>query len=76
MILRQGLASSGIAAGVGLCLALALSGTISGLISLVNPRDPVVYLGVFLLMLCVTGAACYVPARTASMVDPNVTLRN
>jgi predicted permease len=76
MVLLQGLGSSGIAAAIGICLALALSGAIAGFVSYVNPRDPVIYIGVLLLMLFVTGAACYIPARRASMVDPNVTLRN
>jgi ABC-type antimicrobial peptide transport system permease subunit len=76
MVLMQGLRSSIIAALAGVILALALSGAIAGVVSVVNPADPVIYLGVFLLMLIVTGAACYVPARRASMVDPNVTLRS
>jgi ABC-type antimicrobial peptide transport system permease subunit len=76
MVLIQGLRSSGIAAAVGIGLALALSGTIAGFVSYVSPRDPVIYIGILLLMLLVTGAACYIPARRASLVDPNITLRS
>jgi len=76
MVLLQGLRSSGIAAGIGIALALALSGMMDEFISYVNPSDPAIYIGVLLLMLIVTGAACYVPARRASMVDPNTTLRS
>ena len=76
MILRQGLRSRGVAAGIGISVALALSGMIQGFVSYVNVRDPAIYIAVLLLMLIVTGAACYVPARRASMVDPNITLRS
>jgi len=76
MILLQGLRSSGVAAAIGISVALALSGMIQGFVSYVNARDPAIYIAVLLLMLTVTGAACYVPARRASMVDPNITLRS
>jgi len=76
MILLQGLRSSGIAAVAGIGLALAFSGMTQGVVSNVNPEDPTIYAGVLLLMLLITGAACYIPARRASMVDPNITLRS
>ena len=76
MVLLQGLRSSSIAAGAGIILSLALRGIITDKISAVNPNDPSIYIGVLLLMLIVTGAACYIPARRASMVDPNLTLRS
>jgi len=75
MILLQGLRSSGVAAAIGISVALALSGMIQGFVY-VNARDPAIYIAVLLLMLTVTGAACYIPARRASMVDPNITLRS
>ena len=76
MVLLQGLRLSGIATVLGIILAAALSGMTTDMVSYVNPDDPSIYIGVLLLMLLVTGAACYVPARRASMVDPNVTLRS
>src|SRR5262249_17495015 len=76
MVLFQGLTSSGIAAGVGVSLAFAVSGMAENMVFYVKPRDPLIYVGVLLLMLICTGLACYVPARRASMVDPNVTLRS
>jgi macrolide transport system ATP-binding/permease protein len=78
MVLLQGLRLSGIASVLGIVLAaaLAVSGSTPDLGWAVNPHDPSIYIGVLLLMLIVTGAACYVPARRASMVDPNVTLRS
>ena len=70
MTLLRGLATSGVASAVGCGLALALR------IRTFLPHDSVVYGGVLLLMLIVTGFACYIPARRASMVDPNITLRS
>jgi len=76
MVLLKGLKSSGIAAAIGIGLALQLSGMSADVVTYVNLNDPAIYIGVFLVMLAVTGAACYVPARRASMVDPNTTLRS
>jgi predicted permease len=75
MVLFQGLSLSGIATAIGFGLALVLRPVIGKVPEFANPNDPTVYLGVLALMLLVTGAACYIPARRASMVDPNITLR-
>ncbi len=42
----------------------------------VQPNDPVTLVGVAMMFLIVAGAACYVPARRASRVDPMVALRH
>jgi predicted permease len=73
MILFQGLRANVAAIGIGIAIAL-LSSRSQGFVY-VNARDVSIYAGVFLLMLIVTGAACYIPARRASTVDPNITLR-
>jgi hypothetical protein len=41
----------------------------------VNPHDPAAFMGVPILLLGVTLAACWIPARRASRVDPAITLR-
>jgi putative ABC transport system permease protein len=75
MVLLQGMGLSGLAAVIGLALARASSGGLAGSVSYVNPHDPAIYIGVLLLMLAVTGAACYIPARRAAAVDPVETLK-
>jgi putative ABC transport system permease protein len=75
MVLIQGLRLSGIGMIAGTALSLVLSATIADLVAYVNPRDPLIYAGVIGLLLLVTGVACYVPAKRASIIDPNTTLR-
>jgi putative ABC transport system permease protein len=76
MVLMQGLRSSGPAAVVGIGLGVVLRRLLSGVMSFANSSDTAIYIGALLLMLLVIGAACYLPARRASTVDPNVTLRS
>lgn len=75
-VLREGmlLTSAGIA--VGIIGSLALAQTISGLLYNVSARDPVVFISLSLLLVVVSLAACYWPARRASRTDPLVALRN
>jgi putative ABC transport system permease protein len=76
MVLLQGMRPSVIALAAGLGLALLLERITSGILVNRHPHDPVVYCGVFVLILFMTGIACYIPARRASIVDPNIALRD
>ncbi len=76
MVLLQGMRPSVIALAAALGLALLFERMISDILASRNPHDPVVYGGVFVLILFMTGIACYIPARRASIVDPNITLRD
>jgi len=68
----MGLAAAGVAAGVGGSLVLTRS--LSGLLFGVSPQDPL-SLGCAALVLSVTTlAACWVPARRASRLEPRQVL--
>ena len=54
---------------------MAIAGYFAPFLMKVDPHDPATYAGVAALMLTVVLAACWVPARRASLVDPAVTLR-
>ena len=75
MVLRQGLVLSGLGIGAGLLLTLALSTVLGEVLNGVNPRDPAVYMLGTVVLLSVTIAATYLPARRASRVDPQAALR-
>jgi putative ABC transport system permease protein len=60
---------------IGLVGAYLLTRIITSLLFGVSPADPLIYAGVTILMTAVTLAACYLPARRATNVDPLIALR-
>jgi putative ABC transport system permease protein len=75
MVLNQGLAFTAIGAAVGIGLAILAMRYLMNFIVGVKPNDPLVYIAVPLILVAVMMAACFIPARRASRVDPVLTLR-
>jgi predicted permease len=76
MVLRQGLGLAIAGAAAGLVCALIVSHLMAGLLYGVRPTDPLTFAGVSLLLIGVALLACYIPARRAIRVDPQVALRH
>ncbi len=75
-VLRDGatMALTGIAIGLG--AALALTRLMTSMLFGISAHDPVTLAGVVSLLTLVAFAACVIPARRATRVDPLVALRN
>ena len=61
---------------VGLAAALSFTRLIAGMLFGVSAHDTTTLAGVVSLLIFVALAACYIPARRATRVDPLRTLRN
>lgn len=75
MVLRQGLILSGLGIVVGGALSYVVARMLAiGLVGLGAP-NPATYFIVPVALLIITMAACYIPARRASLIDPIRALR-
>jgi putative ABC transport system permease protein len=75
-VLGQGLRVTAIGIVLGAAGALVLMRFLQSLLYEVRPTDPLTFAGVLLLLVIVSVAASYLPARRAMRVDPMVALRN
>lgn len=75
MVLRQSGTPVIVGLIAGLTLAAALTPLLSGMLFGVRPSDPLTYAFIALVLGAVGFAACYIPARRATKVDPIIALR-
>jgi putative ABC transport system permease protein len=76
LVLAQGLRTAGVGILLGIAASVALSRLLESLLFGVTPADLTVFAGVIALLAAVAFAACYIPARRATRVDPMVALRD
>jgi putative ABC transport system permease protein len=76
LIVRDGMAPAVIGVVAGAVGALAVTRLMRSLLYGVSTTDPLVFGAVAGALAAVALGACWVPARRASRVDPNVALRN
>ena len=75
MILGQGMRTIAIGLAIGIACSLVLARAIGSMLFGVTASDPLTFAAVIFLLVAAALAACYIPARRASNVDPMVALR-
>jgi predicted permease len=75
LILRQGMWLAAIAVVLGLPAAFALSKLFTSVLYGIHNDDPVIYVAVPIFLVGTALLACWLPARRAARVDPQIVLR-
>jgi predicted permease len=75
LVVGQGMRAVLLGTAIGIAAALALSQLLEQFLYGVRDRDPLTFAAVAVLLTLVAFAACYIPARRATRVDPIVALR-
>ena len=75
LVVGYGVVVTLIGVALGIAGSFALTGALRGILFETSATDPVVFVGVSLLLAFVSIAACYAPARRAVRVEPVIALR-
>ncbi|HUO33206.1 MAG TPA: ABC transporter permease [Bryobacteraceae bacterium] len=75
-VMRHGVALTAVGAIIGVGASLAVTRFLGSLLYDVKPGDPLTLVAVSVLLIAVSLAACYIPGRRATHVDPLVALRH
>jgi ABC-type antimicrobial peptide transport system permease subunit len=76
LLMRRGLTHVAIGLILGLAGAFALSGVLQTMLVQVTAGDPLTFAGVAIVLTVVAIAACLVPVRRATRIDPVTALRS
>ncbi len=69
-VLREALVIAGMGVAIGTLAALALTRVLRGLLFQVEPTDPATFAAGCAALVAVAAAAAWLPARSATKVDP------
>ena len=75
LVVRQGMSLALIGVGIGLAASLALARLITALLFNTSASNPLAFAAAAIILTATAAAACYIPARRATKVDPMVVLR-
>ncbi|MFZ0641180.1 MAG: ABC transporter permease [Candidatus Acidiferrales bacterium] len=75
LVVGQGIALAIVGAAVGIGVALGVTRYLKSMLYNVHASDPATIISVAILLTLIALAACYIPARRATRVDPMVALR-
>lgn len=75
LIVRSTLSGVGVGIAAGLVVAVAAAQWAAPLLCGVGARDPVIYGSIVLLLVGISAAASWIPARRAARVQPTIVLR-
>jgi ABC-type antimicrobial peptide transport system permease subunit len=76
LVVREGAVLTAMGASAGLMLSFLVGKVLAGMLYQVSGSDLVVFVAAPAVLSAVSLAACYLPARRASRVDPLVALRD
>jgi ABC-type antimicrobial peptide transport system permease subunit len=76
LMLKQGVIITAVGMVIGLVCAIGLSGIVASLLYGVSATDPMTFVAISLLLSTVALAACFIPARRATKVDPVLAIRS
>lgn len=76
LVLRQGIVLAIVGAALGIAVALGITRYLASMLFNVHASDPLTIASVAILLTLVALAACYIPARRATRVDPMFALRH
>jgi ABC-type antimicrobial peptide transport system permease subunit len=76
LVVRRGLALALAGAVIGIGTAIAVTRLMAAMLYSVRPYDPATFGSVCILLVLVALAACSIPARRATRINPMVALRD
>lgn len=74
-VVAQGVRHAAIGVALGVPAALLLSRVMSSMVFGITTHDPLTFTALPALIVAVTSAACYLPARRAARIDPVVSIK-